>query len=52
MSKMKITVRFRRETGDYRVELAGFEVRFYDFFEEIQFAGLLYRSVFAFFYHL
>ena len=38
MSQMQIAVRLRRETGDDGVHLAAGEVRFDDFFEEIQFA--------------
>ena len=50
MSKMQISVRLRRETGQNAVHFPGLEIRFNDFFEEIQ-PLWLFNLFLDFFHH-
>ena len=50
MSKMKVTVRLRRESRQNAVHFSGFEVGFNDFLKEIEFSRL--SCLFLHFFHL
>ena len=48
MSDVKVAVRFRRETGHYRLMLSAGEIRLNDFFQKVEISGLSYFLVYLF----